>query len=163
MPRLLEGKTLAAQIRANLQDRVAQIRMEAGRAPQLAAIASQENDAAAIYLNKEMEACRKIGIDCRAYPVDGKTYLGDFTSLLKNISASQLIDAVLIPRPLPGKLEQAPICDLVTPEKDIDGVSTYNMGRLFLCKEFKEIAQTGIFVPCTALAVVKLLRFHEVG
>jgi len=161
MAALLEGKTLAAQIRATLQERVAQIRLKAGREPHLAAVQSSEDEAASIYLNKEMEACRKIGVSCRAYPVDSKTTPEDFSSLLKSISASQLVDAVLVPRPLPKQLEQTPVCDLITPEKDIDGASTYNMGRLFLCKNFREIADTGIFVPCTALAVVRLLRHHE--
>ena len=162
MPTLLEGKTLASEIRANLQERVAKLRMEAGREPQLAAISCSENEAADRYLRKEIEACQKIGISCRTYPVDSKTHPGDFASLLKNISGSQLSDAVLVPRPLPKQLEHTPVCDLITPEKDIDGASTYNMGRLFLCKDFKEIAETGIFVPCTALAVIRLLRHHQI-
>lgn len=159
---LLEGKTLSAQIRAELPDRVANIRLEAGREPHLSAVQSSEDEAASIYLNKEMEACRKIGISCRAYPVDSKTTPEEFTDLLKTISSSPLTDAVLVPRPLPKQLEQVPVCDLITPEKDIDGASTYNMGRLFLCKNFREIAAAGLFVPCTALAVVRLMRHHEI-
>ena len=158
---ILEGKTLAAHIRAPLPARAQAVRTQLGRPIKLAAIGSTDDYGAYVYLQKEVAAAEKIGIQTEIFKVDAKTSAADFLTLVKKLSADDLTDAILIPRPLPAHLAATPYAHYLAPQKDIDGMSRANMGDLFLCKTWEEILQLKGFVPCTAMAVIKLLEFYH--
>ena len=158
--KILEGKTLSAQIRGSLAGRIA----AAGgmRKPMLAAIHCPGDYASDVYLKKELEACHKIGIDTRQHDIAPCIAPQEFATLLRSISDDKTVDAMLVPRPLPPQLSDPRLWENMDPDKDIDGASVNSMGRLFLCKNFSEIEKGGFFAPCTALAVVRLLQYHKV-
>ena len=83
-------------------------------------------------------------------------------SLVKQLSQDTNTDAILIPRPLPAHLAATDYAAFLAPQKDVDGMSNVNMGNLFLCKTWDEISALTGFVPCTAMAVIKLLEFHHI-
>ncbi|HAU89178.1 MAG TPA: bifunctional 5,10-methylene-tetrahydrofolate dehydrogenase/5,10-methylene-tetrahydrofolate cyclohydrolase, partial [Elusimicrobia bacterium] len=85
-----------------------------------------------------------------------------FKALLARLGADAAYDAVMIERPLPDGFETRETWDAVPAAKDVDGLSSLNMGRLFIAKKFSEIENGGFFSPCTALAVIRLLRFHGI-
>jgi len=157
---ILEGKTLAAQLRGSLPGRIAAA--GAARKPMLAAIHCPGDYASDVYLKKELEACRKTGIDAVQHNIAPDIAPREFAALLRSVSDDKNVDAVLVPRPLPAALSDPRLWENMNPDKDIDGASVPAMGRLFLCKNFSEIERGGFFAPCTAMAVVKLLRYHKV-
>jgi len=158
---LLEGKTLAAQIRASLPDRAAAACRKFGRAISLAAIGSTEDYGASVYLQKEMAAAEKIGIKTQIFPVNNQTPAGEFLDRVRALSADPSVDAILIPRPLPDHLAATPYAAVLNPQKDIDGMSAGNMGNLFLCRTWAEVEALPGFVPCTAMAVIRLLKYYQ--
>jgi methylenetetrahydrofolate dehydrogenase (NADP+)/methenyltetrahydrofolate cyclohydrolase len=96
------------------------------------------------------------------YPNEYSSRLSDFLKLVENLSADKEVDAILIPRPLPAHLAATNYADKLAPQKDIDGMSTINMGNLFLCKTWDEVQALSGFVSCTAMAVIRLLNFHQI-
>ncbi len=159
---ILEGRTLAAQIRQSLQHRADSVRQKLGRPIKLAAIGSTEDYGAYVYLTKEVEAAEKLGVQTQVFKVNNQTPAADFLSLVEKLSADPATDAILIPRPLPDHLATTDFADRLAPRKDIDGMSNINMGNLFLCKTWAEISTLKGFVSCTAMAVIRLLEFHQI-
>lgn len=159
---ILEGTALAAQIRQTLPQRASAVREKLGRSIHLAAIGSTEDYGAYVYLKKEVQAAEQIGIKTTIFEVNNQTSADKFLTLVETLSADKEVDAILIPRPLPVQLAQTDFAARLAPQKDIDGMSNTNMGNLFLCKTWNEIQQLSGFVPCTAMAVIKLLSFHKI-
>ncbi len=158
---ILEGRTLASQICTHLKDRAAAVQKQLGRAISLAAIGSTEDYGAHVYLKKEVAAAEKIGIKTQIFEINNQTQTHDFLTLVEKLSADTQVDAILIPRPLPDHLAATDYASRLAPQKDIDGMSADNMGRLFLCKTWAEIEALPGFVPCTALAVIRLLCHYQ--
>ena len=159
---ILEGKTLAAHIREPLAQRAEFVRQKLGRAISLAAIGSTEDYGAHVYLQKEVAAAAKIGVQTQIFEVNNQTPAADFLARVEQLSANPAVDAILIPRPLPDHLAVTDYAARLAAPKDIDGMSADNMGLLFLCKTWEEVQALPGFVPCTALAVIRLLEQHHV-
>lgn len=159
---ILEGKTLAAQLKANLAARAEKLRHKLGRPLHLAAIGSREDFGAYTYLQKEVNAAEALGISAQIFEVDNQTQPADFLDLVHTLSQDPQTDAVLIARPLPQRLAQAPFPPKINPQKDIDGMGNISMGNLFLCRTWDEVRALKTFVPSTALAVIKLLDYHHI-
>ena len=159
---ILEGKTLAQKIREPLQQRADNVRRKLGRPICLAALGTTDDYAARLYLQKEVAAAQKIGIQTHIFDLDTNTPANGFCQAVKELAKHADTDAVLIPRPLPEQLAQSDFADYLNPRQDIDGMSITNAGRLFLCKTWQQIENLPGFVPCTAMAVMRLLDFHHV-
>lgn len=159
---ILEGRTLAQSIREPLMQRAEGVRQKLGRTLRLCAIGSTEDYGAYTYLHKEVSAAEKIGVETKIFKIDNHTSAEEFLSLVKQLSQDPQVDAILIPRPLPAHLAATDYATYLAPQKDIDGMSALNMGHLFLCKTWAEIENLKGFVPCTAMAVIKLLNYHHI-
>lgn len=159
---ILEGKTLAASLRAPLAQRADAVRHKLGRPISLFAAGSTEDYGAYVYLKKEVQAAEKLGVRTRVHELNNATRAEEFLNLLQKVSADPDIDAILIPRPLPPALAQSGFTRYIAPEKDIDGMSNTAMGNLFLCKSWQDVQALPTFVPCTALAVIRLLDAHGI-
>jgi methylenetetrahydrofolate dehydrogenase (NADP+)/methenyltetrahydrofolate cyclohydrolase len=160
--KILEGKTLASEIRRGLESRIAAVIRKRGRAPRLSAVSAEEDYASALYLKKELEACARAGIETEVKTVTAAMSAAEFAEVIKEMGANPGNDAVLIPQPLPKRLASAPVWDVLDPYKDIDGASVVSMGRLFKANRFSEIDGNSFFPPCTALAVIRLLGYHNI-
>ncbi len=163
MERILEGKTLAAQIRENLPQRAKAVAEKLGRPPRMVGISWQGDYAGHLYLNKEANAARKTGMRADIILVDEATSKQDFLQLLSKIYEDSTIDALLIPRPLPPALNNLDIAALINPKQDIDGAGLISMGRLFMCKTWADVLALKSFVPCCPLAVMRLLEYHNIA
>ena len=152
---------MADRIKAPLAQRGALVWQKLGRPIKLCAIGSTEDYGAYVYLKKEVQAAEKLGVQTQIFEVNNQTSIADFLELIKRLSADKHTDAILIPRPLPEHLAATDYAAYLAAEKDIDGMSNLNMGNLFLCKTWAEIEKLKGFVPCTAMAVIKLLDFHR--
>lgn len=162
MEKILEGKTLAAQIRENLPGKAAEITQKLGRAPRMVGISWQGDYAGHLYLTKEVNAARKTGIRADIVLVDENTKEQDFLALLGKIYQDRSIDALLIPRPLPAALNSLDLSVLINPAQDIDGAGLISMGRLFMCKTWQEVESLNTFVPCCPWAVIRLADYHKI-
>ena len=160
---ILEGKTLAAQLREPLLQRAQRVQERLGRALSLFAVGSSDDYAAYVYLKKEVAAAEKLGVRCQIHPISNHTSTEEFLTLLRKASADPQTDAILIARPLPEHLANSGFEHFIAAEKDIDGMSDVSMGKLFLCKTWEDVESLKTFIPCTALAVMRLLEHHRIN
>ena len=159
---ILEGRSLAAHIREPLPGRAEAVCQKMGRPIKLCAIGSTEDYGAYLYLKKEVEAAKKLGVQTQIFEINHETPAAEFLALVERLSADEATDAILIPRPLPAHLAATDFADRLAPQKDIDGMSNTAMGNLFLCKSWQDVQALPTFVPCTALAVIRLLDAHGI-
>ena len=153
---------MAASLRAPLEERARQAERKLGRPISLFAAGSTEDYGAYVYLKKEVQAAEKLGVRTQVYELNNSTSVKEFLDLLQNVSADAEVDAILIPRPLPPALAQSGFTRFIAPEKDIDGMSNTSMGNLFLCKTWQDVQTLPTFVPCTAMAVIRLLDAYGI-
>lgn len=157
----MEGKSLAAHIRRSVKKRVEQMIEERGRAPHLVAV-TDNSYASQVYLKEEIKACKKAMISTEIRKIDQFTQPKDFISLLKKLSADPRTDAILVTQPLPYHLRDICCLQHINPLKDVDGAGTISNGLLFSARNLDDIESGKFFVPCTALAVLRLLKYYSV-
>jgi len=95
--------------------------------------------------------------------ISEKTTLPEFVKIIKGLSSDKTIDAILVPKPLPPHLNAEEAWENLAAEKDIDGSSVLSMGRLFMCKNWKEVETMHGFPPATAMAVMRLLEHYKIN
>lgn len=161
--KLLEGKTLSAEILGALPARIDAVKTRLERPPSLAIINYFADSPSAVYVKRKITACEKLGISVTLFAPKPEEGYPAFKALLARLGADPAYDAIMIERPLPDGFETLETWDALPAAKDVDGLSTLNMGRLFLAKKFSEVEEGGYFSPCTALAVVRLMKFHGIN
>jgi methylenetetrahydrofolate dehydrogenase (NADP+)/methenyltetrahydrofolate cyclohydrolase len=144
---LLDGRELAAALRDGVAAQVA----ARAAAPVLAAVIATDDPGAAWYLGSIAKAAASVGIELREERVAGDN--GAVRKRLKELSASDDVDAILCLTPLPAGLTLSEAGEHIAPRKDVDGASPSSLGRL--------AAGRPAFAPATAQAVIELL--HHVG
>lgn len=146
---LIDGKKIAAEIRAEVAAGAARFQAERGRAPGLAVVLAGENPASVSYVTAKERACAECGI--RSFPVrlpadvPQEALLGEVARL----NAEPAVDGILVQLPLPKGLDETAVIRAISPEKDVDGFHPVSLGRL--------LAGLDTFVPCTPAGIVELL------
>ena len=159
----LEGKTLSAQILAGLPQRCESVKAARGTPPSLAIVNFYSDSPSGVYARKKMASCEKTGISVSLFsPGSGISY-GEFEKLITELGQNPAYDAIMIERPLPLGFDVRRTWEILPPEKDPDGISAVNLGRLIMVKKFTELEKEPFFVPCTALAVIKLMQYHGIN
>lgn len=151
---LIDGKTTAADIRAEIATAVAQIVADGGRAPHLAAILVGHDGGSESYVASKVKACHECGF--------GSTLLRFKDSitqeqLLEQISAlndNPDIDGFIVQLPLPRHIDAQAVIEAIDPRKDVDGFHPVNVGRL-------SIGLPG-FVSATPAGIIELLRRYQI-
>ncbi len=161
MEKMLEGKTLSQKILSSLPVRIAGVTARAGRPPLLAIINYFDDSPSGVYVKRKIAACEKLGVGIRVIKPELKEGLPGFLNVLARLKDDSGVDAVMIERPLPEGFEVPAMWDAVPEGKDVDALSSVNMGRLFISK-MRDIERADFFTPCTALAVVRLLKHHNI-
>ncbi|MFA6003456.1 MAG: bifunctional 5,10-methylenetetrahydrofolate dehydrogenase/5,10-methenyltetrahydrofolate cyclohydrolase [Elusimicrobiota bacterium] len=156
--KLLDGKAVAAAIRATLPPAVAAICKARGRAPGMAIVTHTPEESAGAYMRAKLKACAEVGIWAQAYPCEAGADLDRMTKLISRLGSDPAIDGIIVEQPLPKSWDPAAVFSAIPPHKDVEGVNPVNYGRFFLAKSAAEIASSDITPPCTVAAIIALLR-----
>ncbi len=153
MAKLIDGKAIAAKIRAQLAQEVARLRSERGVVPGLAVVRVGEDPASKIYVGAKRKAAQEIGIKDWEYHCEASIRRDELLDRIARLNQSAEVHGILVQLPLPAHLDAEEIINAVHPRKDVDGFHPANAGRLLL-------GRPGV-KPCTPLGVMKLLE--EIG
>jgi methylenetetrahydrofolate dehydrogenase (NADP+)/methenyltetrahydrofolate cyclohydrolase len=147
--RLLDGKTIAAEIREQVHQRVKD-RLEAGlRAPGLAVVLVGQNAASQVYVRNKRNACEAVGFHSELHALPAETSEAALLALIDDLNAREEIDGILVQLPLPPQIDAEKITERILPTKDVDGFHPYNVGRLAL--------RLPLLRPCTPRGVMTML------
>jgi methylenetetrahydrofolate dehydrogenase (NADP+) / methenyltetrahydrofolate cyclohydrolase len=147
----IDGKSVAAALRADVATRVSRL----SYAPGLAVVLVGDDPASAVYVRNKDRAAGQAGIAARTIRLPAATSQADLLDLVAGLNADSATDGILVQLPLPKHIDPLAIIDAIDPAKDVDGLHPANAGRL----------QQGraSLVPCTPLGVMKLLAHAGVA
>jgi methylenetetrahydrofolate dehydrogenase (NADP+)/methenyltetrahydrofolate cyclohydrolase len=148
--RLLEGGTIAAEIRVAVAEDVASFTTAQGRPPGLRVVIVGKDAPSTVYLERILRGCAKVGIDAGFVELEGEATEAKVTATVRALNDDPEVDGVIVQMPLPGTIRLRAIIDAIDPAKDIDGIHPMNAGLL-------RLGYDG-FLPATAHAAVEILR-----
>ena len=150
---ILDGKSLAAQVRAGVKDRVMRL-AQRGIHPGLAVILAGDDPASKVYVRNKVRACDETGVRSSLFEYPSAVTAGELLDQVARLNADPAVHGILIQLPLPGQVDALRVLDAVAPGKDVDGFHAHNMGALLA-------GRAGV-VPCTPAGVMRLLQHAAV-
>ena len=154
MTTILDGKATAASIRAALREDIARDREKAGRVPCLAVILVGEDPASQVYVRNKEKACADAGMETRSYRRPASILQEELEALIAELNADPAVDGILLQLPLPDGLDARPCIDAISPEKDVDGLTAVNQGRVAM--------NVPGLRPCTPAGILALLDHYGI-
>ena len=148
--RLLEGGTIAAEIRVAVAEDVASFTATQGRPPGLRVVIVGKDAPSTVYLERILRGCAKVGIDSGFVELEGEATEAKVKATVRELNDDPTVDGVIVQMPLPGSIRLRAVIDAIDPAKDIDGIHPINAGLL-------RLGYDG-FLPATAHAAVEILR-----
>lgn len=150
MANIISGKEVASEIERSVSDRVGKHVSAGKRAPCLSVVLVGDDPASQVYVGHKEKACARVGIESRVLRLDAATSKEEVVSTIQKLNADKGVDGILVQLPLPDGLDGAEIVQLIAPEKDVDGLTYVNQGKL-------AVGVKGLF-PCTPLGCIELIK-----
>lgn len=152
---LFDGKATAASIREVLREEVIRDSAAAGREPCLAVILVGEDPASQVYVRNKEKACADAGIKTASYRLPADTPQKNLESFIASLNADPAVDGILLQLPLPEGLDARPCIDAISPDKDADGLTAVNQGRVAM--------NVPGLRPCTPAGILALLDHYHIS
>ena len=143
--KIIDGKTLAENLRKNIANEVKQY----SRPPGLAVLLVGDDQASQVYVRNKSRACVEVGFYSDQIHKSANITQEELLSEVQRLNENNNIDGILVQLPLPSHIDANEIIEAIIPEKDVDGFSSENVGKLSLNKPF--------ISPCTPKGVIKML------
>lgn len=147
---LIDGKSIAKQLREDLRNEVAAFVAAGKRAPGLAVVLVGEDPASQVYVRNKHKACEDVGIKAFSYNLPATTTQEELSKLIADLNANPEVDGILVQFPLPNGLDESKVVEEIDPAKDVDGFHPYNVGRL--------VQRIPYICACTPHGVMTLLH-----
>jgi len=152
--RILDGKSLAAQVRARVKEEVAALSRR-GIRPGLAVILAGDDPASRVYVRNKTRACEETGVHSQQIDYPASVTQEELIRRISKLNADPAVHGILVQLPLPPGIDSAAVLNAVSPDKDADGFHPANLGAL--------LAGAPRFVPCTPRGVMRLLEHAGVA
>lgn len=152
--KILDGKSLAREIRNDISKKVNELKEKAGITPGLAVVIVGEDPASQSYVRMKEKACIEANFYSEVHRCKESITQDELLGLIHELNHNPKIHGILVQLPLPKHLDEKIINENIVPSKDVDGFSPVNFGNLFL-------KQPG-FVPCTPKGIIRLLKHYGI-
>ena len=149
MNKIIDGKEIADYYKKNLKKEIKSIEEKL----KLVVIQVGNNPASNVYIRKKKELCEEVGINFELKKYESIKE-EELIKEIKKINKDKNVTSVLVQLPLPEEINETNIIEAIDPKKDVDGLTSVNLGKLF--------AKQKAIVPCTALGVIKLLEHEKI-
>jgi methylenetetrahydrofolate dehydrogenase (NADP+)/methenyltetrahydrofolate cyclohydrolase len=147
---LMDGKALAARVRAEVASEVAALARPIG----LATVLVGADPASAVYVRRKREACAEAGIESFHHELGEATSEGDLLALVERLNDDPLVTGILVQLPLPAHIDEAAVIRAIDPAKDVDGFHPMNAGLL--------LQGNPLLPPATPAGIMELLDEYGV-
>ncbi|PTY36661.1 bifunctional methylenetetrahydrofolate dehydrogenase/methenyltetrahydrofolate cyclohydrolase [Saccharospirillum sp. MSK14-1] len=147
---LLDGKAIAANLRARIAAEVSELTEQGIRPPGLAVILVGADPASQVYVGSKRRACDEVGFKSVSHDLPSSTRESELIALIDDLNEDASIDGILVQLPLPEHINADTIVERIRPDKDVDGFHPFNAGRLMQRRPMLE--------SCTPKGIMTLLR-----
>ena len=151
---VIDGKAIAAQVRAEVAAEIGAWMAGGGAAPGLATVLVGDDPASAVYVANKQRACAEVGINGFSYDLPSATTQAEVQDLLTELNGDARVSGILLQLPTPPHIDGSHLTTLIDATKDVDGLTPVSAG--LLAKGLPGLR------PCTPSGVIELLKRHEV-
>lgn len=148
---VIDGKAIAAAIRAEIAEEVAQMKAQTGIVPGLATVLVGQRKDSQAYVRMKKKACAEAGIQSFGHDLPDDVSQEELLKVVQDLNANPEVHGILVQLPLPSHIDDEEILGAVSLEKDVDGFHPLNIGRLSMKR------RDPLFVPCTPKGCIELL------
>lgn len=153
---IIDGKLVSSVLREELKKNIARANEKYGKVFKLTVIIAGNDPASEIYVRNKEKACLSVGIVSDTIKLPENVTNEELQKVVSAAANDETVDGILVQLPLPKGLDETAALALIPPEKDVDGFSEVNIGRL---TQFKD----GSSRACTPAGMMKLLDYYGVG
>ena len=153
MYKLIDGKEVSAFVKDNVKSEVEKL-AENGVEITLAVIIVGNNPASRVYVNNKKRACEYTGMKSLEFALDESASEKELLDLIARLNNDNSVNGILCQLPVPKHIDEEKVIDRISPDKDVDGFSKINVGKLWL-GEYDLAA-------CTPMGVMELLKYYDI-
>ena len=150
MAKIIDGKLISAQIRAEIKNETELFYKSFGYAPGLAVVIVGEDPASQVYVRNKKRACEEVGFVSESYDLPAETSEEELISLIGKLNSAEHIHGILVQLPLPKHIDEKKVLLTIRPEKDVDAFHPENVGKIMI-GDYS-------FLPCTPAGVMQLIK-----
>ncbi|EFB75910.1 bifunctional methylenetetrahydrofolate dehydrogenase/methenyltetrahydrofolate cyclohydrolase FolD [Subdoligranulum variabile] len=147
--KLIEGKALAAEVKREAAQQTEALKAK-GITPCLAVILVGEDPASQVYVRGKINDCAQCGIESRNIRLPEETTQEELLARVDELAGDPAVHGILVQLPLPAHIDEKAIIDAIPPEKDVDGFSPVNVGRM-------QIGEP-CYLPCTPAGCIRMIE-----
>lgn len=147
--KIIDGKMISAAIRQEIREEAGRLR-ERGIRPGLAVILVGDDAASQVYVRNKAKACEELGFHSEVIRLPSATTQEELLAVVGRCNADPAIHGILVQLPLPGHLEEKPVIDAISVDKDVDGFHPVSVGNMMIGDD--------ALLPCTPAGVIELLK-----
>lgn len=151
---ILDGRKVADEIKDEIAQEVASIKSKGHRAPHLAAILVGDDGASQTYVNNKIKACKKVGFEYTLLNFPETISEKKLLTEIDRINQDDDIDGLIVQLPLPEHISAAKVTEAIVPEKDVDGFTNQNYGRI--------TSKNPGLMPATPYGIVEMLKRYKI-
>lgn len=152
---IIDGKLVSATVREEIKEKIAEAGEKYGKTFKLTVIIAGNDPASEIYVRNKGKACEAVGIQSETIKLSVNTSQEEIEKIVTDKVSDDSVDGILVQLPLPKTLDEKRVLKLIPPEKDVDGFTDANVGRLAL---FSDDA----LCSCTPQGMIKLLDYYDI-
>jgi len=152
---IIDGRKVSKEILRSLAMEVNSLMLEHIH-PKLAVILVGKDPASLSYIRQKQKACDVTGIEWEQFDYDETVTTEKLIAKVQELNEDDLIHGILVQLPLPDHVYAPEVIKAIFPQKDVDGFTAYNLGKMFLSSDFEDLA------PCTPLGVIRMLEYYDI-
>ncbi len=150
----INGKETAAQIRAEIKEKVDQIKQVGEKTPHLAAVLIGSDGGSKSYVGGKMKACQEVGFRSTLIERPETITEDELLQIVDDLNSNSSVDGYIVQLPLPSHINEQKVLEAISPYKDVDGFHPVNMGKM--------VAGLPCFKPATPFGILELLRRYDI-
>ena len=152
---IINGKEVASKLKQKIANKVEQNYINLGkRVPTLACVLVGDDPASKVYVANKEKACKFVGFNSVVKTLPADATQSQVAEVITSLNSDENISGILLQLPLPQHLDENALINLISPQKDVDGLTELSLGKLFAGKY--------IVAPCTATGIIDLLDNYDI-
>ena len=151
---ILSGKELSKSKKEDFKSSVDDLKEKTGRAPSLHVVLVGEDPASKVYVGHKEKLCQTVGVTSVIHRLESTTQASELKGLIERLNKDEDVDGILVQLPMPPSLSGFDPLKFIDPKKDVDGLSSLNMGLMIKNEAYAE--------PCTPKGIIELLKANEI-
>ena len=152
---IINGKEVASKLKQKIANKVEQDYIKLGKhVPTLACILVGDDPASKVYVANKEKACKFVGFNSVVKTLPANATQSQVAEVITSLNSDDTISGILLQLPLPKHLDENALINLISPQKDVDGLTELSLGKLFAGKY--------IVAPCTATGIIDLLDNYDI-